>query len=85
MALQPLHINRACSILVDLICFSTHRAALFGIGEHRFRYSRRGVSNAETAATKFQWAEKVAVLREHMIGKVPISEVCDKHGLPPAS
>jgi transposase-like protein len=31
----------------------------------------------------FSGAEKIAILREHLIEKVPISEVCDKHGLPP--
>ena len=28
-------------------------------------------------------AEKMAILREHLIERVPISEVCDKHGLQP--
>ncbi len=32
----------------------------------------------------FSGAEKMAILREHLIEKVPISEVCDKHGLQPA-
>ena len=31
----------------------------------------------------FSGTEKIAILREHLIGKVPISEVCDKHGLQP--
>lgn len=31
----------------------------------------------------FSGTEKMAILREHLIEKVPISEVCDKHGLPP--
>jgi len=31
----------------------------------------------------FSGAEKMAILREHLIERVPISEVCDKHGLPP--
>ena len=31
----------------------------------------------------FSGAEKMAVLREHLIEKVPISQVCDKHGLQP--
>ena len=31
----------------------------------------------------FSGAEKMAILREHLIEKVPVSEVCDKHGLPP--
>jgi len=29
----------------------------------------------------FRGTEKMAILREHLIGKVPISQVCDKHGL----
>jgi len=31
----------------------------------------------------FSGTEKVAILREHLIEKVPISEVCEKHGLQP--
>lgn len=32
----------------------------------------------------FSGAEKVAILREHLVEKVPISEVCDKHGIQPS-
>jgi transposase len=32
----------------------------------------------------FSGTEKMVILREHLIEKVPISEVCDKHGLQPA-
>jgi len=32
---------------------------------------------------RFSAAEKVAVLREHFIDKMPVSQVCDKHGLNP--
>src|SRR3990172_1586590 len=32
---------------------------------------------------RFSAQEKVAVLREHFLDKVAISEVCDKHGLNP--
>jgi len=31
----------------------------------------------------FSGADKMAILREHLIEKVPISEVCEKHGLQP--
>ena len=31
----------------------------------------------------FTGAEKMAILREHLIERVPISEVCEKHGLQP--
>ena len=31
----------------------------------------------------FGGPEKMAILREHLIDKVPVSEVCDKHGLNP--
>lgn len=31
----------------------------------------------------FSGTEKMAILREHLIEKTPISEVCDKHGLQP--
>ena len=31
----------------------------------------------------FSGAEKMAVLREHLIEKTPVSEVCEKHGVQP--
>lgn len=31
----------------------------------------------------FSGPEKMAILRAHLIDKVPVSEVCDKHGLNP--
>ena len=31
----------------------------------------------------FSGSVKMAILRESLVEKVPISEVCDKHGLPP--
>ncbi len=31
----------------------------------------------------FSGAEKMAILREHLIERVPISEVCEKHGIQP--
>jgi len=31
----------------------------------------------------FTGSEKLAILREHLIEKVPISEVCERHGLQP--
>jgi transposase-like protein len=31
----------------------------------------------------FSGAEKIAILREHLIEKVPISQVCDQHGIQP--
>ena len=31
----------------------------------------------------YSGAEKMAILREHLIERVPISEVCQKHGLQP--
>ena len=32
---------------------------------------------------RFTAQEKVAILREHLVEKVPVSEVCDRHGLNP--
>jgi len=32
----------------------------------------------------FSGAEKVAILRQHLIDKTPISEICEQHGLQPA-
>ena len=34
---------------------------------------------------RFTAQEKVAVLRQHLVEKVPVSEVCDKHGLNPTA
>jgi transposase-like protein len=34
---------------------------------------------------RFTAQGKVAVLREHLVEKVPVSEVCDKHGLNPTA
>ena len=34
---------------------------------------------------RFTAQEKVAILREHFIDNVPVSEVCDKHGLNPTA
>ena len=31
----------------------------------------------------YSGAEKMAILREHLIERLPISEVCEKHGLQP--
>lgn len=31
----------------------------------------------------FSGREKMAILREHLIDRVPISEVCERHGLQP--
>lgn len=32
---------------------------------------------------RFSGEEKVAILRKHLLEKVPISEVCDQHGINP--
>ncbi|GIK11272.1 MAG: hypothetical protein BroJett001_33380 [Chloroflexota bacterium] len=32
----------------------------------------------------YSGVEKMAILREHLVERVPISEVCQKHGLQPA-
>lgn len=31
----------------------------------------------------FSGAEKMVILREHLVEKVPISQVCEKHGIQP--
>jgi len=35
------------------------------------------------ARRNFSGSEKMAILREHLIERVPISEVCEKHGVQP--
>ena len=36
-----------------------------------------------TERRRFSGAEKLAILRQHLIEKVPLSEVCQKHDIPP--
>ncbi|GJQ27694.1 MAG: hypothetical protein HBSAPP02_27260 [Phycisphaerae bacterium] len=35
------------------------------------------------ARRNFTGAEKMAILREHLIEQAPVSEVCEKHGIQP--
>jgi len=37
----------------------------------------------KTNRRKFSADEKVKIMRKHLIEKVPISEVCDQHGIKP--
>ncbi len=37
----------------------------------------------KTNRRKFSADEKVKIIRKHLIEKVPISEVCDQHGIKP--
>jgi transposase len=39
----------------------------------------------EGVRRRFTAQEKVAILRGHFIDKVPVSQVCDKHGLNPTA
>ena len=39
----------------------------------------------EGVRRRFAAQEKVAILREHFIDKVPVSQVCDQHGLNPTA
>ncbi len=31
----------------------------------------------------FTWQEKVAILRRHLVEKVPVSDLCEEHGIHP--
>lgn len=33
---------------------------------------------------QFQPAEKVAIIREHLVEKAPVSDICDKYGIHPS-
>ena len=37
----------------------------------------------KTARRKFQDSEKVAILKRHLVEKVPVSDLCDEHKLYP--
>lgn len=37
----------------------------------------------EKKRRRYSPQEKTAILREHLINKVPVSDVCDRHGLHP--
>ena len=39
---------------------------------------------AETTRKHFSPEEKVAILRRHLLEKVPVSELCDQHGIAPS-
>lgn len=39
----------------------------------------------EGVRRRFTAQEKVAILREHLVEKVPVSQVCDKHGIQPTA
>ena len=41
------------------------------------------MSDERNERRRFSAQEKVVILREHFLDKVPISQVCDKHGLNP--
>jgi len=34
---------------------------------------------------QFSAEQKIAILREHLLEKVPVSELCEKHGLKPSA
>jgi transposase-like protein len=42
------------------------------------------MSSSKKSPRKFTTEQKVAILREHLADKVPVSEVCNKHGLQPS-
>ena len=39
---------------------------------------------AESSRRHFSPEEKVAILRRHLLEKVPVSELCDQHGIAPS-
>ena len=39
---------------------------------------------AENTRHHFSPEEKVAILRRHLLEKVPVSELCDQHGIAPS-
>ena len=39
---------------------------------------------AGTTRKHFSPEEKVAILRRHLLEKVPVSELCDQHGIAPS-
>lgn len=39
---------------------------------------------AENTRRHFSPEEKVAILRRHLLEKVPVSELCDQHGIAPS-
>jgi transposase-like protein len=40
--------------------------------------------SSKRSRRQFTTEQKVAILREHMVDKVPVSEICNKHGLQPS-
>jgi transposase len=42
------------------------------------------MSKSKRSRRKFTTEQKVAILQRHMVDKVPISELCNEHGLQPS-
>jgi|SRR5215216_1218982 len=42
------------------------------------------MSKQKRSRRQYTTEQKVAILREHMVDKVPVSDVCNKHGLQPS-
>lgn len=42
------------------------------------------MSKSKRSRRKYTTEQRVAILREHLVDKVPVSEVCTKHDLPPS-
>ena len=66
-------------------CVSTVKTRLFRFSWKWRRRSPRKVKRERMKKQRKQYApeEKVAILRRHLLEKVPISELCDKQGLQP--
>jgi transposase len=41
------------------------------------------MSRKRSRRANFTAAQKVSIVREHLLGRVPISDLCDRHGLKP--
>jgi transposase-like protein len=65
-----------------------HRDAEVHLFRFSWKWRRRSPSKVkerahEEARKHYTPEEKVAILRRHLLEQVPISELCDKHGLQP--
>ena len=42
------------------------------------------MANKKRKQKQYQPAKKVAIIREHLVEKVPVSDICDKYGIHPS-
>jgi transposase len=72
--------RRRAAGVVELFCFSRK----WRNTTSELYYDSEGVSPMRKARKNYTPPEKVAILRRHLIDRVPVSDLCDEYQLPPS-